>query len=120
MNSAPMRRCVNCKSMMLGRSDKKFCDDGCRSSYNNKRRASELASVRRINAVLFQNRRILKNNNPYGKAKVKKGKLLLEGFDFNYHTHLYITNKGHEYYFCYDYGYLLINQDEVLVVHRLE
>jgi hypothetical protein len=40
------------------------------------------------------------------------------GFDFRYFTNLYRTQKGNTYHFCYDYGYLLLPEDKVLIVNQ--
>ncbi|GAB3196000.1 hypothetical protein ABID22_001685 [Pontibacter aydingkolensis] len=39
------------------------------------------------------------------------------GFDFRHFTHLYRTSKGNTYHFCYDYGYLLLEDEKVLIVN---
>ena len=31
-----METCLECGEKIIGRSDKKFCNDACRNSYNNK------------------------------------------------------------------------------------
>lgn len=112
------RLCLDCGQKLIGRSDKKFCDDACRSHYNNKKQHEDQKIVRKINTILKSNRTILKANNPDGKAKVKKDKLISDGFLFTYYTHQYITSKGNIYYFCYDHGYLYLDNDEVLLVMR--
>lgn len=112
------RLCLDCGQKLIGRSDKKFCDDACRSHYNNQKQNEDQMIVRKINALLKSNRTILKRNNPDGKVKIKKEKLISDGFLFTYFTHQYITSKGNIYYFCYDYGYLYLNNDEVLLVRR--
>ena len=112
--------CLECKEPIFGRSDKKFCNDSCRNSYNNKLNSDSSAYVRNINNALRKNRRLLEMLNPEGKAKVTKKKLLEKGFDFNYFTHLYKTQKGTVYYFCYDLGYLPIEGDYYILVKRNE
>jgi hypothetical protein len=76
--------------------------------------------IRNINNVLRRNRRILEKFCPKEKAKVSKGNLNTEGFNFNYHTNMYTTKKGLNYYFCYDLGYLEISEEEVVIVRRKE
>ncbi|WP_238395822.1 hypothetical protein [Pontibacter pudoricolor] len=56
--------------------------------------------------------------SPGGKTTVRRDVLLQFGFDFNYHTHLYRTRQGNTYHFCYDYGYLLLEDDRVLIVSQ--
>ncbi|MDF3079150.1 MAG: hypothetical protein K0S09_3039 [Sphingobacteriaceae bacterium] len=114
------RVCLDCGTPIKGRSDKKFCDDQCRSNYNNRLKVEDLSFVRQVNHTLKKNRDILQKLNPTGKTKVNRDKLLKQGFDLNYHTHVYQTQKGTTYYFCYEYGYLLLNEQEVLLVKREE
>ncbi|OYT15045.1 MAG: hypothetical protein B7C24_15150, partial [Bacteroidetes bacterium 4572_77] len=47
-----------------------------------------------------------------------KGTLSAEGFNFNYHTNTFSTKKGQIYLFCYDYGYMKLDNNEVFIVKR--
>jgi hypothetical protein len=53
-------------------------------------------------------------------VKITKQKMQEKGFQFKYFTHTYANKKGNVYYFCYEYGYLLLEGDWVLVVKRKE
>ena len=99
---------------------KNFCDDMCRNSYNNKLNSNSNAYVRNINNALRRNRRILEQVLPVSEemSKIAKQKMLDKGFQFKYLTHTYVNKKGNIYYFCYEYGYLLLENDWVLVVKR--
>jgi hypothetical protein len=112
------RLCLDCQQPLIGRSDKKFCDDACRSNYYNRMQHAETGGscVRRINRTLKHNYRILQQLNPEGKIKIPRAKMIRAGFDFTYFTHLYETGKGARYHFCYDHGYLQLNNDDVLLV----
>lgn len=110
--------CLHCNAPIFGRTDKKYCDDACRSSYNNKRYEKQNVYMRDINAILRRNRKILEDLNPKGKIKLRLSQLQEAGYNFNYLTHIYKTSKGAEYYFCYDYGYLLLPPDHVLLVRK--
>lgn len=112
------RFCLDCQSEVKGRADKKFCDDQCRNNYNNKLKAEDNSFLRLVNKVLAKNRVLLRQENPSGKTKIKKELLSKKGFDFDYHTHLYKTNTGNTYVFCYEYGYLVLENDELLLVKR--
>jgi len=103
----------------MGRIDKKFCNDQCRNNYNNKLNKDENTLVTAINRLLRKNRRILKELNPNGKAKVKRSELEKKGFNFKHFTHVYKTKDKRIYYFCYEYGYLpLDNGYFALVVNK--
>ncbi len=116
------RVCLECGSKLHGRVDQKYCSDQCRSTYNNKLKSDPNDYVRTINNILRKNRRILGKLNPEGKTvKVKKGKLLQEGFSFNYFTNVYETKKSQKtYHFCYDHGYLELDNDYFALVVRKE
>lgn len=75
--------------------------------------------VRNVNAILRKNRRILSELlPPEGKINLHKDKLVNKGFNFNYITHLYTTQKGSIYRFVYEYGYLPLENDFYMLVIR--
>jgi hypothetical protein len=115
-----VKTCLACDKPLRGRIDKKFCDDQCRNSYNNKQYSDTNNYVRNINNKLRRNRKILEEQLGMSEEMVKttRLKLLDHGFAFKYHTHTYTNKKGNIYYFCYEYGYLLLDGDWVLVVKR--
>jgi hypothetical protein len=112
--------CMDCGLLVKGRSDKKFCDDQCRTNYNNKLKTENHKNIRLINSILSRNRKTLEKLNPTGKVKISLKKLLEEGYNLTYHTHIYETQSGSKYFFCYEYGYLLIDTNQVLLVKREE
>ncbi len=114
------RTCPDCGEIINGRADKKFCSDLCRNNYNNKLNADSTNLVRNVNNILRKNRRIIEELVPNGKANVSKSKLLEKGFDFNYYTNIYKTQKGVVYFFCYEYGYLPLEKDFYFLVKRNE
>lgn len=114
------RVCLNCGYELKGRSDQKYCSDACRNAYNNQLNSDETNFIRNINNTLRRNRRILEKLCTGEKSKSTKGILNVEGFNFNYHTNSFTTKKGQTYYFCYDFGYLELKEDEVVIVKRKE
>ncbi|WP_245652383.1 hypothetical protein [Rufibacter tibetensis] len=70
-----------------------------------------------MNNALRRNRLILERLSPEGKTTLRREVLLQAGFDLRYFTHLYRTQKGNTYHFCYDYGYLLLEEEKVLIVN---
>ena len=116
-----IKLCLTCSKPIKGRTDKKFCDDYCRNNYNNQLKSNTTNHVRNINNALGKNRRILENF--FGKEdiiKTTKDKLLEKGFQFKYITHTYTNKKGNVYFFCYDVGYLPLENDWYLLVKRKE
>lgn len=112
------KTCLDCGEPLVGRSDKKFCNDQCRNNYNNRLNSDSSAFMRQVNTILRRNRRILSELNPKEKTVVSKEKLNGLGFNFNYHTHLYTTQKGAVYHFVYEYGYLRLENDLYMLVTR--
>jgi YHS domain-containing protein len=112
------RLCPECGDLITGRIDKKFCSDQCRNTFNNKSNGYSTSYVRKINGILRKNRNIMEELNPKGKIKVHLKQLQKKGFDFNYHTNIYTTKKGHTYYFCYEHGYLALEEDFYALVTR--
>lgn len=119
MENSP-RPCLACGKALKGRIDKKFCDDYCRNVYNNQQNSDQNNYVRNINNVLRKNRRLLEQQIPEGEEfkKLPKEKLSSLGFNFKYHTHEYQNQKGQVYYFTYEYGYLTLEGDWLLIVKR--
>jgi hypothetical protein len=113
-------KCLTCGSPVKGRADKKFCNDYCRNEYNNGLKSNTTNLVRNINNALSKNRRILESLIPVGQETAKSNgeKLLAKGFQFKYGTHSYTNKKGDVYFFCYDMGYLPLENDWYLLVKR--
>lgn len=118
MQNQNIRYCLECGTEVRGRLDKKFCDDQCRTQYNNRLNRKDATYVRAIILVLRRNRRILKALNPLGKAKVSAEKMKLKGFDFSYFTNTYKTRNGRCYFFCFDQGYLPLEKGYYLLVTK--
>src|SRR5688572_15010095 len=112
------KTCLDCGEIIKGRADKKFCSDQCRNNYNNQLNSDSNNYVRNVNNILRKNRRILAELNPEEKSKTHKDKLIQKGFDFNYYTNTYTTKKGTVYYFCYEHGYLPLENDFYFLVKR--
>ena len=116
------KTCLLCEKPLKGRSDKKFCDDYCRAAYNNDLKSAANNNIRNVNNALGKNRRILESLLPDGEQMIKanRDKLLHLGFQFKYMTHTYTNQKGNVYHFCYEYGYLPLENNWFLIVKRNE
>lgn len=98
--------CLECGDKIRGRSDKKFCNDACRSAYHNRKSKDVSNPQKTINKLLNKNRKILKDCFEQSEHKtVPMIKLENKGFVFNFYTHLEDSNKGVLYRYCYDFGY---------------
>jgi len=116
------RQCIQCGHVLRGRVDKKFCDDACRNAYNNRKNTDDLHCIRMVNTILRKNRRILAGVIPAGASlgKCPRRQLVQQGFNFSYHTRHYVNRKGDVYTFCYEYGYLHLKGEWLLVVKQAE
>ena len=106
--------CLSCKSKLEGRSDKKFCDIHCKSSYQYQQ--SKLHEPRFFNKVdnqLKLNRQTLKFFNKAGKATIRSKVLLEKGFNPNFFTHFWKNKKGDVYLFVYEYGFIKRQENNV-------
>lgn len=112
------RKCLDCGNVIFGRVDKKFCSDQCRNTYNNQLKRDSNNLVRNLNHLLGKNRRILSELNPEGKTKVHRDRLTSRGFHFHFFTHTYVTKAGTTYFFCYEQGYLPLENDFYALVTR--
>jgi hypothetical protein len=112
------RFCPECGEPISGRVDKKFCSDLCRNAFNNKANSDSTNYVRNINNALRKNRRILEQSLQGDKITLPKQKLIDKGFNFKYFTNQSITRNKHCYFFCYEYGYLPLENDLILIVKK--
>ena len=114
------KTCLTCNRVLRGRTDKKYCDDQCRNAYNNQFKCEKSDYVRNINNWLLKNRRVLEQLMYTNEEIiiVSKEKLECRGFLFRYHTHTYTNKKGNTYFYCYEYGWLPLENDRFLIVKR--
>lgn len=113
------RNCLQCGHILQGRTDKKFCDDFCRNTYNYEK--SELAPIiKRINHILKRNRHILKDVLE-NRVMVVLDKQVLSEMDFNfcYHTHVKKDDYGNTIYYCYEYAFRLAKNTCIIYVKEL-
>ncbi len=98
--------CPVCGNKIIGRRDKRFCDDHCRSSYHHSNNSENDKVIRNMNKRLKRNRKILDHFNELGKVNCTTQQLIQLGFDFSIHTSIYINEVGETCYYCYDRGYI--------------
>jgi len=114
------RKCLTCQKELKGRSDKKFCNEYCRNVFNNRSYSETNLYVRNINQNLRKNRKILEGflRNKHFMARAPQYRLFSQGFRFQFFTHTYTNRQGRQYFFCYEYGYMLLDKERVLIVKR--
>lgn len=74
--------------------------------------------MRNINNKLRKNYRILAQLNPDGKVRVSRSILTSRGFDFNLFTGILNTKTGNTYYFLYDQGYMILENEYYMLVRK--
>jgi len=112
------RKCLECYEQLRGRADQKFCNDQCRSAYNNRQLIDSNKVVRSVNRILKKNYSILTLLNPEGKTTVLLNDLQKKGYRFDYFTCTYLARNSRIYYFCYDMGYCELENNKVVIVRR--
>lgn len=112
------KKCLECGEKVIGRSDKKFCSDYCRNSYNNKVNKESKNLIRNTNNRLRKNYKVLCDLNTTGKIKVTRRKLFDRGFDFQFFTAIYTTKAGNTYFYVYDQGYLPLENEIYLLIKK--
>jgi len=109
-----MEFCLDCGSKLIGRLDKKFCGDHCRSHYNNELNRDRNAALREINRILRGNAGVLERLTAQGINQLSYNMLKTTGFNFNFYTHQEVYN-GKMYFCCYNYGYHYVNDEEIVL-----
>jgi len=113
-----VKNCLACDRPINGRVDKKFCSDPCRNSYNNRLNSDASPIIRSINNILRRNRRILFEllNGSDKPVLVDKERLIDQGFHFGYFTEQFRNEHNEVYYYCYDYGYRMLEAEKYMAV----
>lgn len=105
------KNCPVCGFSIKGRSDKIFCSSKCKSIHQYENRQEKEAFYLKVDKQLKINRKLLKHHNKSGYTTLKKSELHAKGFDPNFFTHYWKTQKGEVYLFCYDYGFLSLERN---------
>ena len=109
------RKCLECFEQLMGRADQKFCNDQCRSAYNNRKLVDANKMIRTVNRILKKNYFILSTLNPGAKSTVLKSDLQKRGYRFDYFTYKYTQRNSRTYYFCYDLGYSELENNKMIL-----
>lgn len=112
-----MEHCLDCESKLRGRTDKKFCDNNCRSHYNNSLYKERNDALKKINSILRKNNAILRKFDNHGITELTTNMLNAAGFNFNFFTHQLSSPSGQIYNCCYSYGCLQIEEAKFLLTN---
>ena len=108
------KQCAFCGKKIYGRSDKKYCDHLCRSSYHNQLLSDSQKQYRKTHQLLQRNHAILKS---FSEPKVSKTALDERGFLFGYCSRV-LHENGKTIYFCYDIGYVQSENNYFAVISK--
>jgi hypothetical protein len=100
--------CRECHKEIHGRRDKQYCSDYCRAAHFNHHHAEHSSYMREVNKVIRNNRNILASLRAKGNTIVHRLQLLQAGFNFEYHTTCSQKPPAPTHYYCYEYGYVEI------------
>ena len=105
------RKCMYCAHPISGRSDKKFCGDSCRNSYNNDKNRDRNLLVKKFHQRLQKNHRIL-NSFLQDETEKKVFKIALVEAGFNLQSVSSYTSdpQGAAYFFVYDIGFRILDE----------
>lgn len=118
MDEGEEKLCLCCKKRIVGRSDKKFCSDECRTLFNNRKYRADNKEMLKIDHILKKNRSIL--NALYFKGKTESNiiELISMGFNFDFITSIKPGNEIDSPGFgCYEY-YCTIKEDGTIVLSK--
>lgn len=103
------RYCMNCRKIIVGRSDKKFCSDECRTMFNNRKYRERYYGMTRIDRILKKNHSIIDSLYKKGKRKIAFSALFGMGFNFEYVTSMRESPDMYSSYVagCYNYFYIV-------------
>lgn len=97
--------CLECGCEIYGRSDKKFCSEHCKNSFNNRKRTEVDKEYRKTIKALENNRRILEGLLLSGVKSIDIDRIVELGFDIKHMTGHRKTETGHNEYDCFDIRY---------------
>ncbi|MDB5230474.1 MAG: hypothetical protein JWN76_1279 [Chitinophagaceae bacterium] len=115
-------KCLFCGDRIQGRSDKKYCDDGCRNAANNNAKMETHKAIRDIDLILKKNRKILKELLGDKEYKIlSKEKLEKKGYNQQHYTHHKTARTtGNVFTFCYDYGFRIRDDGSYNIVRAFD
>jgi len=112
------RKCLQCYEQLKGRADQKFCNDQCRSAFNNSQYVESNTVIKSINKILKKNYSILSTLYSAGKTSTSRSDLQKKGFCFDYFTFTNTTRNSNVNFFCYDHGFREQEPNKLILVHR--
>lgn len=101
------RYCQVCGERLAGRSDKRFCSEGCRNDYNNGIRSAGARKRNRVETILSRNWNALDKMFCSGNSKVRLCDLNCLMFNKDFHTAEKRRLFRPTIYYCFNYKYYI-------------
>ena len=112
-------KCRECGKPLIGRTDKKYCHEGCRNEFHNRKNRVFYSRLRRVNRLLLRNYRILLAH--YGHANNLSRMALTElGFRFELFTGMSVDSQGNTMRYVYDLGLKEISSGQFRIYKQEE
>ncbi len=114
------RRCLLCKKVVVGRSDKKFCSVRCKNTSYAKRRAQNRDATAYTDQILHRNRAILQAllGTNGRKKKIARMHLDRQKFNYDYLTGFHVNTQGKTIHHVYEFSWAIFSDQEVLIYRR--
>ena len=111
------KQCLLCAKPLLGRADKKFCDELCRNTHNNIITSQARIGMRSAQSILARNRKILREIvGDDTLKKVSLSTLISKGYHFDYLTCLKTTNYGEINKYCFEFNLKEISNEMIEII----
>lgn len=115
-----IKECLLCSKKLVGRSDKKFCNDHCRNEFNNRLNSDENNLMRRVNYALRKNRRILLEFLSMNKTMATQQELRIAGFDFRHFTSCERSPNDRTTYMVYETAFVMHGTHQIEIIHPMK
>ena len=96
----------NCKKTVVGRSDRVFCSEDCKSKchYAIRKKSGKTYFKIKVDEILRKNRAVLSKLNTKNGIIIQADELEKKGYNSRFFTHYWENLSGERFYFCYDQG----------------
>ena len=112
-------KCRECGKPLIGRADKKYCHEGCRNEFNNRKNRVFYNRLRRTNRLLLRNYRILLAHDRQA-GNLSRIELIELGFRFELFTGMSLDADGNFVRYVYDLGLKEISSDRFRIFKQEE
>ncbi len=102
-----LNRCLECGDRIrYGRTDRKFCCDKCKNSYNNRKTRVSRNFKLKVRNAIEKNYEILESLVKSELSSISLSEIAMMGFKVDFVTSYHKVGSHHEYW-CYDIRYYL-------------